>query len=306
VGVEAAGHGLASGAHAASISAGRRGVLHGALMYLLHDDDGQIAPAHSVSAGLDYPGVGPEHAYYADAGIADLRRRRRPPALAAFRRVAELEGIIPALETAHAFAYVMQEAPTMRPTRSSSSTSRAAATRTSPRWPACLPARTGAGALVSAGSRARPRSRRRVSRGRIARAFARADVAGRAAFVAYLTAGYPDAERALAAARVLARHADLLEIGLPFSDPLGDGPTIQRASEVASRPAPPPARRSAMVRACGAESEVALAVMTYYNPVYAYRGPAGSGRGRLRARRARGRGRRPDPARPAAGRGRRR
>ena len=113
VGVEAAGHGIASGAHAASITAGRRGVLHGALMYLLHDDDGQVAPAHSVSAGLDYPGVGPEHAYFADAGIAEYVAVDDRAALAAFRRVAELEGIIPALETAHAFAYVMQEAPRM-------------------------------------------------------------------------------------------------------------------------------------------------------------------------------------------------
>ncbi len=113
VGVEAAGHGIASGAHAASITAGRRGVLHGALMYLLHDDDGQVAPAHSVSAGLDYPGVGPEHAYFADAGIAEYVAVDDGAALAAFRRVAELEGIIPALETAHAFAYVMQEAPRM-------------------------------------------------------------------------------------------------------------------------------------------------------------------------------------------------
>jgi tryptophan synthase beta chain len=113
VGVEAAGHGIASGAHAASITAGRRGVLHGALMYLLHDDDGQVAPAHSVSAGLDYPGVGPEHAYYADTGIAEYVAVDDRAALAAFRRVAQLEGIIPALETAHAFAYVMQEAPRM-------------------------------------------------------------------------------------------------------------------------------------------------------------------------------------------------
>jgi tryptophan synthase beta chain len=113
VGIEAAGHGLASGAHAASISAGRRGVLHGALMYLLHDDEGQISPAHSVSAGLDYPGVGPEHSYYADEGIASYVAVDDRAALSAFRRVAELEGIIPALETAHAFAYVIEEAPRM-------------------------------------------------------------------------------------------------------------------------------------------------------------------------------------------------
>jgi tryptophan synthase beta chain len=115
VGVEAAGHGIASGSHAASISAGRRGVLHGAMMYLLHDSDGQISPAHSVSAGLDYPGVGPEHSHYADEGIAEYVAIDDQAALDAFQRVAALEGIIPALETAHAFAYAMQAAPRMRP-----------------------------------------------------------------------------------------------------------------------------------------------------------------------------------------------
>jgi tryptophan synthase beta chain len=114
VGVEAAGHGIESGAHAASISAGRRGVLHGALMYLLHED-GQISPPHSVSAGLDYPGIGPEHSYYADAGVAEYVPITDDQALAAFERVARSEGIIPALETAHAFAYVLEVAPTMRP-----------------------------------------------------------------------------------------------------------------------------------------------------------------------------------------------
>ena len=115
VGVEAAGHGVASGAHAASITGGRRGVLHGALMYLLHDADGQISPAHSVSAGLDYPGVGPEHAYFHDEGVAEYVAVDDRAALAAFRTVARLEGIIPALETAHAFAYVLAEAPKLGP-----------------------------------------------------------------------------------------------------------------------------------------------------------------------------------------------
>ena len=106
IGVEAAGHGLESGAHAASISSGKRGVLHGALMYLLSSDDGQITPAHSVSAGLDYPGVGPEHSFYADAGIAEYVAVDDASALRAFRHLAEVEGIIPALETSHAFAYL--------------------------------------------------------------------------------------------------------------------------------------------------------------------------------------------------------
>ena len=117
IGVEAAGHGLASGAHAASISAGKRGVLHGALMYLLSDDDGQISPAHSVSAGLDYPGVGPEHSWYADEGIAEYVSVDDDTALAAFRLLAEVEGIIPALETSHAVAYVLDLARELGPDR---------------------------------------------------------------------------------------------------------------------------------------------------------------------------------------------
>ena len=111
IGVEAAGHGMDSGAHAASISAGKRGVLHGALMYLLSDDDGQISPAHSVSAGLDYPGVGPEHSWYADAGRAEYVAVDDEAALRAFGMLAEIEGIIPALETSHALAYVVDLAP---------------------------------------------------------------------------------------------------------------------------------------------------------------------------------------------------
>lgn len=115
IGVEAAGHGVDSGAHAASISAGKRGVLHGAMMYLLSDGDGQIAPAHSVSAGLDYPGVGPEHSYYADAGLAEYVGVDDGAALAAFQRFAREEGILPALETSHALAYLDDLAPQLPP-----------------------------------------------------------------------------------------------------------------------------------------------------------------------------------------------
>ena len=108
IGVEAAGHGMDSGAHAASITAGKKGVLHGALMYLMSDDDGQISPAHSVSAGLDYPGVGPEHSYYADAGIAEYVGVDDTQALAVFGLLSRVEGIIPALETAHAVSYALK------------------------------------------------------------------------------------------------------------------------------------------------------------------------------------------------------
>jgi tryptophan synthase beta chain len=102
VAVEAAGEGLASGRHGASLSAGRLGVLHGSLSSVLQTDDGQVAEAHSVSAGLDYPGVGPELAYLRDAGRLDVRTATDAEALEAFQQLCALEGILPALETSHA------------------------------------------------------------------------------------------------------------------------------------------------------------------------------------------------------------
>lgn len=104
VGVEAAGEGVASGRHAATIGAGSEGVLHGMRTYVLQDDDGQIQEAHSISAGLDYPGVGPEHAHLAATGRARYVAVEDGAALEAFHRLARTEGILPALETAHAFA----------------------------------------------------------------------------------------------------------------------------------------------------------------------------------------------------------
>jgi tryptophan synthase beta chain len=114
VGVEAAGLGIASGKHAASLSAGTPGVLHGNRTYLLQDDDGQIVETHSVSAGLDYPGVGPEHAYLKDVGRAQYVGVTDDEALTAFHRLCRCEGIIPALESSHAVAHAMALAPTMR------------------------------------------------------------------------------------------------------------------------------------------------------------------------------------------------
>src|SRR3989449_9095393 len=107
VGVEAAGKGLASGEHAASLNRGRPGVFHGSLSYLLQDRDGQVRPAHSVSAGLDYPGVGPEHAYLKDTGRVLYEAVTDQEALAAFASLSRLEGILPALESAHAVAWVL-------------------------------------------------------------------------------------------------------------------------------------------------------------------------------------------------------
>jgi len=110
VGVEAGGTGLESGHHSASLAKGTPGVLHGSLSYLLQDADGQVAPAHSISAGLDYPGVGPEHSFLKDTQRARYTFATDDEALDAFHRLSELEGIIPALESAHAVAHILRHA----------------------------------------------------------------------------------------------------------------------------------------------------------------------------------------------------
>ncbi|MBI4997666.1 MAG: tryptophan synthase subunit beta [Rhodocyclales bacterium] len=113
IGVEAAGYGLATGKHAASLTAGRPGVLHGNRTYLLQDENGQIIETHSVSAGLDYPGVGPEHAWLKDSGRAEYVTITDDEALQAFHDLCRYEGIIPALESSHALAYAAKLAPTL-------------------------------------------------------------------------------------------------------------------------------------------------------------------------------------------------
>jgi tryptophan synthase beta chain len=113
IGVEAAGEGENTPKHAATLTKGRPGVLHGAMSYLLQDTEGQVVEAHSISAGLDYPGVGPEHSYLKDSKRAEYYSVTDAEAIAAFQKVSRLEGIIPALETAHAFAYLDKLCPTL-------------------------------------------------------------------------------------------------------------------------------------------------------------------------------------------------
>ena len=113
IGVEAAGRGLSAGNHAATLTMGHPGVLHGSLSYVLQDEDGQTSTVHSVSAGLDYPGVGPEHSWLKDTGRAEYVAATDQEAIDAFQRLAKLEGIIPALESAHAVAHVIRTAPAM-------------------------------------------------------------------------------------------------------------------------------------------------------------------------------------------------
>ncbi|MBT4905990.1 MAG: tryptophan synthase subunit beta, partial [Rhodospirillaceae bacterium] len=111
IGVEAAGHGVDTGQHAASVTAGSPGVLHGNRTYLLQDEDGQIQEAHSISAGLDYPGIGPEHSWLNDCDRVQYVSITDTEALEAFQVCSRIEGIIPALEPAHALAHVMKIAP---------------------------------------------------------------------------------------------------------------------------------------------------------------------------------------------------
>jgi tryptophan synthase beta chain len=114
IGIEAEGSGIASGKHAATLTQGKPGVLHGAMSYLLQDTEGQVIEAHSISAGLDYPGVGPEHSYLKDEGRAEYYSVTDDEALEAFQLLCKLEGIIPALETAHAFAYLEKLCPQIK------------------------------------------------------------------------------------------------------------------------------------------------------------------------------------------------
>jgi tryptophan synthase beta chain len=112
-GVEAAGDGIETGRHSAPLCAGRPGVLHGNRTYLMEDDDGEIIETHSISAGLDYPGVGPEHAWLKDIGRAEYVNITDEEALQGFHALTRMEGIIPALESSHAMAYTMKLAPKM-------------------------------------------------------------------------------------------------------------------------------------------------------------------------------------------------
>jgi tryptophan synthase beta chain len=117
IGVEPGGEGIATGRHGASMTAGSVGVLHGSMSYVLQNDDGQIATAHSISAGLDYPGVGPEHAHYRDAGRFEFVSITDEEALEGFQALTRLEGIMPALESAHAVAHAMRLAKTLARSR---------------------------------------------------------------------------------------------------------------------------------------------------------------------------------------------
>ena len=217
IGAEAAGEGIETGRHGAPLTVGGRGgVLHGAYSAIMQDEDGQILEAHSISAGLDYPGTGPEHAWLRDTGRARYDAVTDDEALDAFQRLAELEGIIPALESAHAVAWVLGAGPRdrdrgddrpdlpVRPRRQGPRRgARQARAERRRRDTRRRPDRRGVR------RRARPRGADAVPDGRLP---GRRDL-GRGSAIAYADAG-----------------ADLVELGVPFRDPLADGPVIHAAA----------------------------------------------------------------------------
>ena len=224
IGIEAGGRANLQGAHAATLSRGRPGVLHGAYSMLLQDQHGQILPTHSISAGLDYPGVGPEHAFLQDTGRARYEPVSDEEALTALGDLCRLEGILPALESAHALAGA-------RPPRSL------------PTWflSSCMP--LGAWRQGLGDTRVASQSGRAVSDPRrgsmitqetpIAKLTQNLEFRrsiGLPILAAYLTAGFPEHRQFERDLLAVSQVADLIEIGLPFSAPMADGLVIQRAS----------------------------------------------------------------------------
>ena len=193
-------------------------MLHGNRTYLLMDDDGQINEAHSISAGLDYPGIGPEHAWLDDIGRVKYLSATDKEALAAFQLCSKLEGIIPALEPAHALARVVDLAPKK------------------PKDHLMVVNLSGRGDKDLA-SVAEHLGKQDLMTTRIDRRFAELKQEGRAALVTFTMAGDPDYATSLAIIKALPKAgADVIELGMPFTDPMADGPAIQAAGLRALRP----------------------------------------------------------------------
>ena len=251
-GVEAAGHGLTQ-LHAASIAGGRPGVLHGNRTYLLMDDDGQIQDAHSISAGLDYPGIGPEHSWLHETGRVTYLSATDDEALAAFQLLSRLEGIIPALEPAHAIAKVMELAPKR------------------PRDHLMVVNLSGRGDKDVPQVARNPEGQEEVTT-RIDARFAELAKQGRSAFVTFLMAGDPDPATSLDIIKALPKAgADIIEIGMPFTDPMADGPSIQAAGLRALKAGMTLKKTLEMVRGFRKDDDATpLVLMGYYNPIYIY------------------------------------
>ncbi len=250
-GVEAAGDGVDTPRHAATLSKGIPGVLHGARSYLLQDSDGQIIEAHSISAGLDYPGVGPEHSWLKDIGRVKYHSITDKEALDAFMLLSKLEGIIPALESAHAIAHVAKLAGQMTPDQIIA---------------VCLSGRGDKDVFSVADAL----GEKLVSR--LKNKFAALKKEGRAAFVPFITAGDPDMDTSFAILEKLpAAGADVIELGMPFTDPMADGPAVQASSVRALKAGATMAKVLSMVeRFRKTDKTTPIVLMGYYNPIHAY------------------------------------
>ena len=251
-GFEAGGDGVDTGRHAASITGGDTGVLHGARSYLLQDEDGQTIESHSISAGLDYPGVGPEHAWLHDTGRAVYEPVTDAEAMDAFQLLCRTEGIIPAIESAHALAGAARLAPTLGPDA------------IDPGQP-LRPRRQGRG-----DGRQVLRDPRRGGVMSLGPTFDKARAEGRGVLIGYLPAGFPTVDGRVDAMRAMVEAGvDVIEVELPYSDPVMDGPMIQRASEIALAGGVRTADVLRTVEAV-AQAGAPVVMMTYWNPIERY------------------------------------
>ena len=249
-GFEAGGDGFETGRHAATIAAGESGVLHGARTFVLQDEDGQTIESHSISAGLDYPGVGPQHAHLAKSGRADYTPVTDTQAMDALALLARTEGIIAAVESAHALAGAYDVARELGPDGPGAGQPLRARRQGHGDRDVVVPAGRG---VVS-----------------VATAFDRARGEDRAALVGYLPAGFPDVEGGIEALRIMVDSGcDVIEVGFPYSDPVMDGPTIQAAAQQALERGVRTRDVLRTVEAVAATGTPAV-VMTYWNPVERY------------------------------------
>lgn len=301
-GVEAGGRGLASGEHAASINGGAVGVLHGCKTKLLQTHEGQVIEAYSASAGLDYPGVGPEHCLLADLGRVRYAVCDDAPAIRAFDALCRYEGIIPALESSHALAEAIRLAPTLPREailvvclsgRGDKDMGNIAAWKAAhpgferetdgseghtPPQMGDAPSRTmrcaaAKGAPRPEGTAAVSEAPLSVSRGaRLRAAFARSAAEGRPARVFFMPCGFPSLAESEAVMDALVEGgADVLELGVPFSDPIADGAVIQAASQQALRGGVTLSDTIALAGRLRAKHPgVGLVLFSYCNPILAY------------------------------------
>ena len=265
LGVEAGGRGAGASQHAATLAHGRPGVLHGSYSMLLQDDDGQVVETHSVSAGLDYPGVGPEHALLRALGRVGYVTATDDEALHALDECCALEGILPALESAHALAGARRHA-AEHPGTTILDRSLRARRQGSAR--ACLTWAGPEGRMNDWTSLDHPAAATPAAS--LEAALRAPSQAGRPAIVSFLTAGYPSFAAFAALLPKVAAASDAVEIGVPFSDPIADGVTIQRTSHAALAAGTSLRRILQHLATVAPRVAAPVLLMSYLNPLLAH------------------------------------